>query len=95
MGVTIGVLYLDFIIYGSHSLKEKRRVVKSLVTQLRNKFNCSVAETDYHDLWQRTQITICVVSNDHRFANTQLNEIAKFAGKCSEAEMVNYRIEML
>ncbi len=91
----IGVLHLDFVIYGVHSLKEKRRVVKSIIAQIRNKFNCSVAETDYQDLWQRTKITVCVVSNEQRFANSQLNEIVKFAVSHAEAQILDYRIEML
>lgn len=95
MGVTVGLLHLDLWMYGVHSLKEKRRIVKSIIAQIRNKFNCSVAETDYHDLWQRARITVCVVSNEHRFANSQLNEIAKFASTHAEAEILDYRIEML
>ncbi|MCX8064093.1 MAG: DUF503 domain-containing protein [Candidatus Hydrogenedentes bacterium] len=91
----MGLLHLDFSIYGVHSLKEKRRIVKSIVAQIRSKFNCSVAETDFHDLWQRARITICVVANEHRFANTQLNEIAKFAFTHADAEILDYRIEML
>jgi len=93
--VTIGVLHLDFVIYGVRSLKEKRRIVKSIIAKIRNRFNCSVAETDYQDLWQRTKITVCVVSNEQRFANIQLSEIAKFAATHTEAEILDYRIEML
>lgn len=88
-------MHLDFFIHGARSLKEKRRVVKSIIGQIRNKFNCSIAETDYLDLWQRTQITVCVVSNEHKFTNTQLNEIAKYASMHTDVEMLDYRIEML
>lgn len=86
---------MDFIIYGSRSLKDKRRVLKSLKDQMRSRFNCSVSETDYHDLWQRARLTACVVSNESRHANTQLNEIAQFASGKIGAELVDYRIEML
>lgn len=93
--MTIGVLYLDLLIPGARSLKEKRRVVKSLKSLMRNRFNCSVAETDYKDLWQRAQLAVCVISDDARFANTQLNEIASFAARHAGAELADYRIEML
>ena len=49
----IGVLTLELRLENSHSLKEKRHVVKSLKDRLRHKFNVSVAEIDYQDLWQR------------------------------------------
>lgn len=93
--MTIGVLHMDFLVHGARSLKDKRRVVKSLKTQLRDRFNCSVAETDYHDVWGRTHLTVCVVSNESRHANTQLNEIANFGGRHRGAELVDYRIEMI
>jgi len=86
---------MDFLIYGAQSLKAKRRVIKSLRDRLRNTFNCAVAETDYQDLWQRSRLTVCVVSNESRHANTQLNEIVRFAADKSQAELVNYEIEML
>ena len=49
----IGVLTLELRLENSHSLKEKRHVVQSLKDRLRHKFNVSVAEIDYQDLWQR------------------------------------------
>ena len=93
--MTIGVLEIDLLVPGARSLKEKRRVIKSLKSLLRNKFNCSVAEIDFKDLWQRAKLAVCVVSDDARFANTQLNEIVNFASAKNGAELVDYRIEML
>jgi uncharacterized protein YlxP (DUF503 family) len=86
---------MDFMIPGARSLKDKRRVVKSLKDQLRNKYNCSVAEVEYLELWSRARIAICVVSGESRHANTQLNEIAKYAMLRADAELVDYTIEML
>ena len=86
---------MDFLIHGARSLKDKRRVIKSLKQQMRNRYNCSVAETDYHDLWQRARIAVVVVSNESRHANAQVNEIARFATGKGGAEMVDYQIEML
>ncbi|MBI2421994.1 MAG: DUF503 domain-containing protein [Candidatus Hydrogenedentes bacterium] len=93
--MTIGVLHLDFLLHGARSLKDKRRVIKGLKDQLRSRFNCSVAETEYHDLWQRARVSVCVISNESRHANTQLDEIARFAALRAGAELLDYRIEML
>lgn len=93
--MTIGVLQMEFLIPGARSLKEKRRVIKSLKEQMKNRFNCSVAETNYLDIWGRAQVTVCVVSNESVHANTQLNEIARFAMSKRGAELADYRIEML
>jgi uncharacterized protein len=93
--VTIGVLQMDFLIPGARSLKDKRRVVKSLKQLMHNRFNCSVAETEFFDIWGRARIAACVVSNESRHANEQLNEIVRFAGEKAGAELLDYRIEML
>jgi uncharacterized protein YlxP (DUF503 family) len=93
--MTIGVLRLSYLVHGARSLKDKRRVISSIKAQLRNKFNCAVAETDYMDLWQRAELTACVVSNDSRHANEQCDEIARAASMARDAELVDYEINLL
>ncbi|HEX7361377.1 MAG TPA: DUF503 domain-containing protein [Bryobacteraceae bacterium] len=61
---TIGVLTLEIHVEHSHSLKEKRHVVKSLKDRLRERFNVSVAEIDYQDSWQHSVVAAVTVSND-------------------------------
>ena len=93
--MTIGLLQIDFLIPGARSLKDKRRVMKSLKQVMRNRYNCSVAEVDFQDTWQRSRLAVCVVSGESRHANQQLNEIVRFASNKSGAEVLDYRIEML
>jgi len=93
--MTIGVLEIDFRIPGARSLKDKRRVMQSLKHVMRNRYNCSVAETDFGDTWQRARLAVCVVSNESMHANQQLNEIVRFASNKAGAELLDYRIEML
>lgn len=93
--MTIGLLQLDLLVPGSRSLKDKRRVIKSLKDLLHNRFNCSVAEVDYKDLWNRARLAVCVVSDDSRHVNSQLDEIVRFASTRPGAELADYRIEMM
>ena len=93
--MTIGLLQIDLRIGGARSLKDKRRVVKSLKEQLRNRYNCSIAEIDHKDQWGRARIAACVVGDDSRFVNTQLNEIARFASNKNGAELLDYTIELM
>jgi len=58
--MVIGVMTLEFHLPSCQSLKSKRYVVKSLKVRLFNKFNVSVAEVDFHDLWQRTKIAVVI-----------------------------------
>ena len=42
--MVVGVGLITFRLHECHSLKEKRRIVKTVIAQLRNHFNASVAE---------------------------------------------------
>ncbi len=64
----IGVLTLELWVEGSHSLKDKRQVVRSLKDRLRDKFNVSVAEIDGLDSWQHSVIAVATVANDRTYA---------------------------
>jgi uncharacterized protein YlxP (DUF503 family) len=86
---------MDLLIPAARSLKDKRRVIKSLKQLLHNRYNCSIAEVDFQDLWGRSRLAACVVGDDSRHVNQQLNEIAKFASNKEGAELLDYRIEML
>jgi len=48
------------------SLKSKRKELSSLKAQLQRRFGASVAETDHHDLWQRSTVTVALVGRDAR-----------------------------
>ncbi|WP_033829186.1 DUF503 domain-containing protein [Bacillus andreraoultii] len=54
---------VECIIYDVQSLKEKRSVLKRIITRIQNRFNVAIAEVDYQDVWQRTKIAIVTVSS--------------------------------
>lgn len=71
--MVVGAIRWELQLFEARSLKEKRRVVKSLKDRLRDRFNVSVAETGHQDSWQRAEITACVVSTDRRHAESILD----------------------
>ena len=52
MATVLGVGHVTLHIHESHSLKDKRRVVRSLIERARSRFNASVAEVGELDNWQ-------------------------------------------
>jgi uncharacterized protein len=68
----IGVLTLELWVEASHSLKDKRQVVRSLKDRLREKFNVSVAEIDGLDSWQNAVVAVATVSSDRVYAEQVL-----------------------
>lgn len=78
-GPVIGVLTLEICVEHSHSLKDKRQVIKSLKDRLREKFNVSVAEIAHLDSWQLSAISVVTVSNDRIFAEKVLQSVENYA----------------
>ena len=94
--MNVGVCKLRLRLPENLSLKGKRRVVKSITTRVRNKFNVSVAEIDDQDLWQLATLGICCVSNNKRYTNQVLSKVVDFiANRRFEVEMLDYEIEIL
>lgn len=72
--MVVGLVVWELHLNGCRSLKDKRRVLKSLKVRLHQRFNVSAAETDHQDLWQRAELACCVVATDRRHAERQLAE---------------------
>ena len=45
----VGVCTIELRLREAHSLKEKRQVLKSIITRVKNNFNVAIAEVDYQD----------------------------------------------
>lgn len=68
----------EFFIPSAHSLKEKRAVVKSMLTRTRQKFNVSGAEIDHQNVWQRTRLAFVTVSSSKDVAAKELERVLHF-----------------
>lgn len=80
----------------SHSLKEKRQVVRSLVDRLRRQFNVAVAEVEEQDTWQTAVLGLTVVSNEAGHAARQLERIVESIEESRlDAEVVDRQVEVL
>ncbi|WP_100404445.1 DUF503 domain-containing protein [Bacillus solitudinis] len=62
----------ELLIYNTNSLKAKRSVLKSIQSRLKQRYNISVAETDFQDIWQRAELGIVTVSNDRVVCEREL-----------------------
>ena len=74
----VGIMVLDLHSNSSHSLKEKRQIVSSMKEKLKNKWNISLIESDYQDLWQKIQIAIAMVANSKTIVEKAFDQIENF-----------------
>lgn len=93
--MVVGLLTFEIHIPESGSLKSKRFVLKSLKDRAHNRFNVSIAEVGEHDLWQRSTLAAAVVANDQAHAHAVLENVISLVRSIHDAELLDYRIEML
>ncbi|WLV25801.1 DUF503 domain-containing protein [Aciduricibacillus chroicocephali] len=86
---------VECILYDGHSLKEKRSVLKPMVTRLRQRYNISIAELDHHDVWQRTKLGIAVVANEQVHAEQVMQRVLAEIDENTELERTITNIEFV
>jgi len=89
------VVSIELLIPMSHSLKDKRKQIKSLKDKIRNRFNTSVAEIDFLDDWQRSTLGVSMISNDKAHLEKQYHAIENLLLENRETELLNINLEWL
>ena len=59
--MTVAIARVTLFLGESHSLKEKRMVLRKVKDLVRNKFNVSIAEVSENDRWQRAVLGLTLV----------------------------------
>ena len=75
MAGVAGLVLFELHVPGARSLKEKRRVVKSLVERIAQRHRVSTSEVGLHDLHQRSEIALALVGSDARTVEQHLERI--------------------
>ena len=86
---------VECMIYNSHSIKDKRSIIKSVKAKLRNNLNVSVTELDFYDLWQRTKLGIVTISNDQVHAEKVIQDAFKLIDFYPDLERTITHVERL
>ena len=93
MVVGIGIVTLR--LHECRSLKGKRKIVKSIIGQVRNKFSSAVAEVGANDIYQRSEIGFTLVGNDHQVINSKIDKIFNLIDDLGLAEIVDTELEII
>ncbi|MGB2754873.1 MAG: DUF503 domain-containing protein [Phycisphaerae bacterium] len=93
--MVVGILQVRIMIRDAQSLKDKRRIVKSLRDRIRNRFNVSVSEVDSLDLRQQATLGIALATNDPVFADQVLAKVVDLVRATPGASLVDYETEIL
>jgi uncharacterized protein len=90
----VGVLRIELAIGESHSLKDKRRVLKSLKDRMTQTFRVSVAEVEDHDVWQRAVLGVALVANESRHVESCLDKMVDWVRKQHSVTLIRYDREL-
>ena len=93
--MVVGILKIEFLLRDNRSLKEKRKIVKSMVNRVKHKFNVAIAEVGSNDKWQKVEIGITTVGNDRRHIDASLNSVIDFLDAMYLAEIIDLKTETI
>jgi uncharacterized protein YlxP (DUF503 family) len=93
--MVVGAAQVELHVHASHSLKEKRGAVRSIVRRVRNEFNVAVAEVGGQDTWQRTVLGLAAVGHDGVSVRAILERVVEFIEGLHLAEVTDHAVAIV
>ena len=79
LDVYVGMAKISLVLDQSHSLKEKRMVLRRIKDRVRERANVILSEVGDQDIWQRAQLGCAVASSDRGKALEVIDEVVRVA----------------
>ncbi|MGH9454659.1 MAG: DUF503 domain-containing protein [Terriglobia bacterium] len=89
----VGVLILEIQLPYSHSLKDKRAVIRKLRDRLRARFNVAVAEMDHQDVWQQATLGVVSISGSQTLLESALQQVLRESESILGQDVAQYSID--
>lgn len=94
--MSIGLLTLHLSLRGCASLKEKRGMIKPILSRLHREFNVASAELDLQDVWQDAVIGCVTLSSDAAQNQRLLQQVVAFTERnWPDLLIIDQRIEII
>lgn len=93
--MVIGVLCVTLHIGEVTSLKEKRRIIKSILAKIQSKFHIAAAETGRQDEWNYCEMGFSCVSNEASHAESMLTSVIRFIDNDARVEIIQSMSETI
>ena len=90
----VGLLTLEIHLPYSHSLKEKRALLRKIRDRLRSRFNVAVAELDHRDVWQVATLGIVSISDSQPLLDAVLRDVLRESERILGDDVASHEIEM-
>jgi len=87
----VGTLEMDLLLGDVRSLKQKRSVVRPIVSELRRRYDVAAAEAGHLDLHRRAVVGVAVVAADAKHCGEVLDACERLIAGHPEAELLSAR----
>ena len=91
--MTVGTLTVRIVIRQARSLKDKRRVVRSILDQARRHFNVCAIESGTRDARQQATLCFASLADGRRMVESTLQKVANMIRRRPDGELVDFEIE--
>ena len=91
----VGVLQIELTVTDAMSLKDKRRVIKSLKDRIAHGHNVSIAEVGALDEHRRSILGLAMVANDGAYVQGALSKLVDFVKTVPSVDLIDYQIDLL
>ncbi len=86
----VGICFMELLLFDANSLKDKRRVMKSILERTRNRYNVSISEVGEQDNKKRAEIGMAAVCGDSTGTDRVLQKVFNFIDQDGRVEVVDY-----
>lgn len=93
--MVIGFGTITFRLDDCRNLKEKRKIIKSIINRSKNGFNVTIAEVELNDIHQSAKLGFALVGNDRRRINSQMDKLCEFIDNMALAEIIDTDTEII
>ncbi len=93
--MVVGILNIKVLVRDSRSLKDKRRVIKSLKDRIRQKYNVSVSEVGAQDNHKQCIFAVAMVANEKKYVNSVLSSLVNSFRLFHGVELIDYDLEFM
>ncbi|MBN9502381.1 MAG: hypothetical protein BGO01_12950 [Armatimonadetes bacterium 55-13] len=87
--MVVGIMEISLKMEGTESLKDKRRILRSLLERARHDYHVAIAEVDDQDLWGNATLGVSCVSNDAAHVESIMNHVLALIDENVEVEVDN------
>ncbi len=91
----VALMIIDFHVPHAGSLKDKRRVVKSIKDRLAHRYNVSIAEIACLEEWQHAVLGVTMIGNERRHVEQNLAGLSGWVQEMRDIQLIAINLEWL